>query len=205
VIISVDDGLIPTELLLQLRLRNVAISRSLDSLASILQSLKGLVETRHDTESYVPGTCEEALEWARIRCPNLEFSPRVGYRIAELDDYRHADRVRARIVSDLELLNRYAVDAQSGRVSSGTKNWLVLNGFNSSYYSSSESDTTSNNVKLRQERTFACSKGPVFMPEHFKLPGEYPTEGRIHFSTDFAARGGNVIIGYIGPHLALKS
>jgi hypothetical protein len=43
------------------------------------------------------------------------------------------------------------------------------------------------------------------MPEHFRLPGEYPTEGRIHFSTEFAAREGRVIIGYIGPHLSLKN
>ena len=205
VVISVDDGLIPPELYLQLRLRSVLICRSLENLASILQSLRGLVESDHKTESYVPGTCEEALQWARLRCPNLEFSPKVGSRIAELDSYRHADRVRARIVSDLEMLNRYAADAQSGRVRSGTRNWLVLNGFNADFFASSESPTTSNNSRLREERTFSCSKGHVFMPEHLKLPGEYPTEGRIHFSTDFTARDGKVIIGYIGPHLSLKS
>jgi hypothetical protein len=204
-IVSLDNGLISSAVWVELRQRKVAISRSLDNLASILAALRSAVQQEVDSQIYVPGTCEEALALAQRRCPNLEFSPKVGDRIAELDEYQHADRVRARIVSDLELLNRYAADAQSGRVGAGTRNWLVLNGFAASNFSAFESDTTSNNAKLRAERTFDCSRGRVFMPEHFRLPGEYPTEGRIHFSTEFAAREGRVIIGYIGPHLSLKN
>jgi len=203
VIISVDEGLIPTDLLLQLRLRSVAICRSLDTLAGVFQSLRGLVEARHDIESYVPGTCEEALEWARLRCPNLEFSPKVGIRIAELDDGSQPDRVRKRIVEDLELLNRYAADAKSGGVGSGIRNWLALNGFNLSHYALGESGSTTNNPRLREERTFPCSYGRIYMAEHLRLPGEFPNEGRIHFTTQYAARDGKVVIGYIGPHLEL--
>jgi len=133
----------------------------------------------------------------------LEFSPRVGHRIAELDESHHRVRVRMRIVSDLELLNRYAADAKSGRVGSGTRNWLSLNSFNVDDYSSRESQTTTNNTRLREERTFACSYGRIYMAEHLRLPGQYPTEGRIYFSTEYAARDGKVVIGYIGPHLDL--
>lgn len=204
-IISLDDGLIPSALRMELRQRKAVMSRSLDNLASILAALGKAVRNEVDPQLYVPGTCEEALALAQMRCPNLEFSPKVGDRITKLDEYQHADRVRTRIVSDLELLNRYATDAQDGKVGAGMRNWLVLNGFAANNFSATESDTTSNNARLRDERTFLCSKGRIFMPEHFRLPGEYPTEGRIHFSTEFAAREGKVIIGYIGPHLPLKN
>jgi hypothetical protein len=204
-VVSLDNGLIPSTVWMELRQRKVAISRSLDNLASILAALKSAVQREVDSQVYVPGTCEEALALAQMRCPNLEFSPKVRDRITELDKYQHADRVRARIVTDLELLNRYAADAKSGKVGAGMRNWLVLNGFAASNFSPLESDTTSNNARLRAERTFDCSRGRVFMPEHFRLPGEYPTEGRIHFSTEFAAEEGKVIVGYIGPHLSLKN
>jgi hypothetical protein len=201
VVISVDDVLIPGEVRLKLRQRRVSFCRSIDNLASILQSLKSLVRAPMGVDDFVPGTCAEALEWARMRCPKLEFCPTAGKRIDELDENVHAEKVRKRIVSDLDLLNRYAIDARAGNARSGMKNWLALHGFNTQYYAPNESQTTSNNPRAREERTFRCSKGRLFMPEHLKLPGEYPTEARMHFSSHFAAQDGIVIIGYVGPHL----
>ena len=204
VVISLDDGLIPSDVRMRLRNKNVFLVRAIDRVSGIVHSLDLLGGAHSEISGFVPGSCEEALEFAQLKCPNLEFSPRVSIRIGELDDNEFAELVRKRIVSDLELLNRYALDALAGRVGGGIKNWLELNGFNAKkHFASTESQTTSNSLRAREERTFTCSKGRVYMPEHFKLPGEYPTKARIYFTTDFAAKDGKVIVGYVGPHLHL--
>jgi len=201
VIIAVDDGLIPTSIRQEMHLRKARMSRCLDSVGSVLHSLKFLAQKRDEVKMYIPATCADALQWAQLNCPNLEFSQECGKRVSELDAAQGALRIRQRIIDDLMLLDKYAVDAKSGAVSGGIKVWLQLHGYSPNDFASTESQSTGNDPNLRRARTFKCSPGNVYMPAHLKLSKERPVAPRIHFSVDYVSTLGKVLIGYVGPHL----
>ena len=70
----------------------------------------------------------------------------------------------------------------------------------------SESEGTDNNPAFRSVRTFPVpaavhSSSRIYMPAHFKLPGTYPNQPRIHFTLDGLKPTGKVWVGHVGPHL----
>jgi hypothetical protein len=77
--------------------------------------------------------------------------------------------------------------------------WIVLR----------ESDTTSNNPKFREQRTFEVDKacdpsGRVYMEAHIRLDNTPPAP-RIHFYDDTRGASGKIYVGWFGPHLDAKS
>lgn len=208
-IASLDDGLINAEIRDWLRSQRVPQAHCLGSVGSVIGALRLLAESQTSRNQFLGATCAEAVEWARAGLQNLEFSPDVLQRISEIEGSRKNSQVIQRIIGDLTLLNRFPGDAQQGLASGGFKRWLETQRFVTHNFSPNESSTTNNDPRLRGARTFRVSKtyepsGFLYMPMHFRLPGNYPTEPRIHFSIDYVQQFGKVLIGYIGPHLPLN-
>ena len=206
---SLDDGLIATEIRDWLRSQRVPQAHSLGTLGSVIDALRLVAESQRTSNEFLGATCAEAVEWARTSLQNLEFSLDVMKRINEIEGSRKNSQVIRRIIGDLTMLDRFPSDAQQGLASGGFKRWLETQRFVTHNFSANESDTTTYDPRLRGARTFRVPKeydqsGFLYMPMHFRLPGNYPNEPRIHFSIDHVQQFGKVLIGYIGPHLPLS-
>lgn len=69
-----------------------------------------------------------------------------------------------------------------------------------------ESETTTNNPRFRQARTFPVptevrTDGRAYMEEHIRLEKGSDPAPRLHFWDDTGGRTGNVYVGYLGRHL----
>lgn len=206
VTMTLDEALITESIRRWLRTNRARVIRAMDTKASIYGALRALAPSAESAVIFVPQSCSDALAWALVNCPYLELSPGADDDIDELDQMQNWSHVAQRIKADLELLNRYAEEQSAGRVKVGFYNWAQFHGYSSSLVALRESETTDNNKKFRQERTFPVPRiadptGEIYMPAHMKLPGNYPTKPRIHFSLDTLPTTGKIFIGYIGPHL----
>lgn len=76
-------------------------------------------------------------------------------------------------------------------------------------YSSSESPTVMNNIRMRKTRIFRVpvqidKSGYVLMEAHIRIgSGSHPAP-RMHFLDDTTGKTGKIHVGYIGPHLKNK-
>jgi hypothetical protein len=74
------------------------------------------------------------------------------------------------------------------------------------WVAASESETTTNNPRFREARTFpvpiaACADGRAYMEEHIRLEKGSDPAPRIHFWDDTSGNTGKVYVGYLGRHL----
>lgn len=206
VVMTLDDALINESVRNWLRAQRIPVMRAMETKASIYGALRALAPSSDSLAPFVPQSCSEALSWAMVNCPHLEFSPGADADIEDLDAMQNWSHVAQRIKTDLELLNRFAEEQKAGKVKVGFYNWAQMHGYSSSLLALKESETTDNNKKLRTERTFQVPReadptGEIYMPAHMKLPGNYPIKPRIHFTLDTLATVGKIYIGYVGPHL----
>jgi hypothetical protein len=161
---------------------------------------------------FEPDFCSEVVEHARKVYDRIEIGARVDEGAEQLD--QHADPSWARkALQALDALQAYAEAKAAGadgsfmtfceRAESPSvvpKTWVSL----------VESETTNNNPKFRELRTFPVDPrvapgGELYMPAHIKLEkGGYPAP-RIHFHDDTSGSTEKIHVGWLGPHLESKS
>lgn len=206
IVMTLDDALVNESVRNWLRSQRVPVMRAMETKASVYGALRALAPSGESLAPFVPQSCSEALSWAMVNCPHLEFSPGADADIDDLDAMQNWSHVAQRIKTDLELLNRFAEEQKAGKVKVGFYSWAQMHGYSSSLLALKESESTDSNKKFRKERTFEVPReadptGEIYMPAHMKLPGNYPIKPRIHFTLDTLSTVGKIYIGYVGPHL----
>jgi hypothetical protein len=74
--------------------------------------------------------------------------------------------------------------------------------FPESWYAAGEAAVLRRDPKYAAMRTFAVPElGPVFMGEHVRVGGNRPPAPRMHVYDDTTGPTGQILVGYIGPHL----
>ena len=148
----------------------------------------------------------EAVTWARKTLQWLRLGDAVDGGAAELDRDRSRLLWAKRATEGLNLLNEYGRGVLNGTIGTGIEAWAPTVGWPAQNLSG-ESESTLNNPRLRQSRTFQVDVGSmqwVLMDNHLKL-ARATAAARIHFSLEFLHSHNFVAVGHVGPHLPLKS
>ena len=210
IVISIDRGQINESVTSWLRTMKTPRKHSMETKFAIYSALESLLPTSSSPVSWIPESCADALDWAMLNLKNLYFCDGLDDDIAVLDRQANWLHVARRIRQDLEMLDKYAQQRIQGSTELPLFPWANKEGYSSNYLAMQESESTSNNLKLRRDRTFpvpviADSTGELYMPAHMKLPGNYPHSPRIHFSVETLQTLKKISIGYVGPHLEVQS
>jgi len=148
----------------------------------------------------------EAVTWARRTLQWLRLGDAVDAGAAELDRDRSRLLSATRATDGHNLLIEYGRGVLSGTIGTGIEAWAPTVGWPAQNLSG-ESESTLNNPRLRQSRTFQVDVGSmrwVLMDNHLKL-ARATAAARIHFSLEFLHSHNLVAVGHLGPHLPLKS
>ncbi len=154
---------------------------------------------------FIPTSCQEAVEWSMENHSNLMFSPNVLRDVAELDKFPDSVTWAPKIIRALEALNAFTQGRFKGTIKESFWMWAPKGGLSQGAITAVESESTTGQGDLRQQRTFTVpeeisSDLQVFMPAHIKF-GVTSGSPRIHFTTDFCEKKGKTCVGYVGPHL----
>ncbi len=154
--------------------------------------------------------CVEALEFAHAYLPLVVVGD-TEETAAELDQNPKAGTWGRKAWQALRALQSYA-EAKASGVS--TANFVsfcrsplpATDVVPAEWVAAGESETTSNNPRFRQARTFPVPTevsvdGRAYMEEHIRLEKGSDPAPRIHFWDDTGGRTGKVYVGYLGRHL----
>lgn len=182
----------------------IPLVKAFYSETSIFDALRTL-NSEAISRDFIPTSCREAIEWAIDNYSNLTFSPNVLADISELDRYPDSATWAPKIMRALEALNTFTQGQFDGIIKESFWNWAPKGGLSRGGVTAVESETTSSQGALKQQRTFSVPKEidsdqRLFMPAHLKF-GVTSGSPRIHFTTEFSRTHGITCIGYVGPHL----
>lgn len=161
----------------------------------------------------VPGSasdCVEALKLAVAHLPLVVIGETIG-TAADLDQTPKAGTWGRKAWQALRALESYAEAKKSGACSGNFFSFCQWPPAGSDivpaeWVAARESETTSNNPRFRQARTFPVPievrpDGQAYMEEHIRLEKGSDPAPRIHFWDDTGGRTGKVFVGYLGRHL----
>jgi hypothetical protein len=158
----------------------------------------------------VAGDCVEALELADAHLSLVEIGDTVE-TAAELDQNPKAGTWGRKAWQALRALQSYA-DVKSSGAWSGNFTSFCRSAPPASdvipveWVIAVESETTTNNPRFRQARTFpvpttVCPEGRAYMQHHIRLEKGSDPAPRLHYWDDTGGRTGKVYVGYLGRHL----
>jgi hypothetical protein len=190
---------------------------------SLRRRVKWLEQRAADMGDYVAGTetpateiptvaadCVEALDMAKAHLSMVAVGNTEG-TAAALDQNPKAATWGRKAWQALCALQSYAEAKASGEV---TGNFLsfcrsplpAADVIPTEWVAAGESETTTNNPRFRQARTFpvpveVSGDGHAYMEEHVRLEKGSDPAPRIHFWDDTRGRTGKIYVGYLGRHL----
>jgi hypothetical protein len=169
-------------------------------------------EAAEDDLDLYPDSCVEAVSLARELLHYLNVSASLD-RAAALDASDRSLDWAKRVWTLLRGLNDYARHVSSGQLRSGLADYCrnpPLGAFqlNWSKVALRESESTEGNPMCRRARSFPVPVavnpvGEEIMFPHLKVDN-FPPAPRVHF-LDTARQIGQVVVGYVGPHLPTAS
>lgn len=158
----------------------------------------------------VASDCVEALELAVAHLPLVKLGDTIE-TAAELDQNPKAGTWGRKAWQALRAMQSYAEAKASGSCTGNFYSFCLspLPGSDVipvEWVAAGESETTTNNARFRQARTFPVptevrAVGSAYMEEHIRLEKGSDPAPRIHFWDDTGGRTGKVYVGYLGRHL----
>lgn len=156
-------------------------------------------------------TCCEVIDYASSTLLNLVIGEKVQGGAEDLDEHSEPSwakkSLRAMVALD-EYVDakkdgfggNFAMFCSSGDLPAVPSRWIALK----------ESETTEQNTKYRELRTFPVQRevngeGRIYMEAHIKIEKGGSPAPRIHFYDDSQGETGKIHVGWLGPHLDNKS
>jgi hypothetical protein len=169
------------------------------------------VRSQEEQVAFVPDFCEEVVDHARAHFHRIILGPQVREGAIELDEHAEPSWARKALLA-LEALHAYA-EAKAEGFDGGFWTFCDSSGSLSivptSWLAMQESETTDNNPRFRELRTFRVDEDSateaVYMPAHVKLEKGGNPSPRIHFHDDTGGLSGRVYVGWVGSHRDNKS
>lgn len=168
------------------------------------------VETPRDAVPPAASDCVEALELAIAHLPLVVVGDTIE-DAAELDQNPKAGTWGRKAWQALRALQSYAEAKASGGFSGNFLSFCrtpfgVSDVIPAEWVAAGESETTTNNPRFRQARTFPIptdvrTDGRAYMEEHIRLEKGSDPAPRVHFWDDTGGNTGKVYVGYLGRHL----
>lgn len=156
-------------------------------------------------------TCCEAVDFASSNLPNLAIGEKVQSGAEDLDEHSEPSWAKKSLRA-MVALDEYVEAKKSGFEG----NFLTfcssgdLAAISTQSIALKESETTEQNTKYRQVRTFPVpsevdGEGRMYMESHIKIEKGGSPAPRIHFYDDSQGETGKIHVGWLGPHLDNKS
>lgn len=180
-----------------------------------------LIRVGHDTEAYAPAEEQTVLPTSfaevldrLVELPRIEFTGNVNQPLT-LDDMPHSSSWAQTAWQAVTAMNAYADASARGSFAGSFVSWCKESpsgehAFSYGKVAPDESDTVKNDPKMRHARMLpvpeaVASSRKVFMGAHVRLGGGAGMSApRMHYFDD-VNNTGKIYIGYLGPHLRVKS
>lgn len=168
--------------------------------------------TPEDDNPFEPDFCGDVPPEVAVRLPGLAFPEAQWTHADDLDTHVSASWAK-RAWRAFKAMDAYATAKREGTFDGNFRDYCDagrLDAIPVTWIALSESESTDNNDRFRQQRTLpldeaVCGDDRVYMPAHIKIEqGGYPAP-RIHFHDDTGGPTGKVHVGYFGVHLDNKS
>ncbi len=165
-----------------------------------------------EKDAFEPDFCGEVPSQVAARLRHVVY-PKSQWEPAEALDAHSSEAWAKRAWRAFTAMNAYAAAKATGEFAGNFREYCAdgqVEAVPVGWVALAESETTDNNERFRELRTFSISRAvsgelKAYMPAHIKIAqGGYPAP-RIHFHDDSGGPTGKVHIGYFGVHLDNKS
>ncbi|WP_030172372.1 hypothetical protein [Spirillospora albida] len=167
-----------------------------------------------DERTRLPATFAEALDRLEKELPRVVFTGDLDHPL-ELDERPSASSWAQTAWQAMRAMNDYAEASAAGSFAGGFPAWCKnpptgAHAISAGKVAPDESETVKNDRKMRRARLLPVpeavdASGKVFMGAHVRLGGGGGMSApRMHYADDVKGTG-KIYVGYLGPHLPVKS